>query len=511
LVLNAALANCSFVDSAHINVSIDSNLVVVTGSGGVGPYTFGSPPVGSAPRGVLITNQKNLYTIPSNHGLYNYTLSDNVGCTVTSNTVQSLNGNPVNIPYTATNGSETLTCYANGYGKWLTFNDTLNNAVLEIYDSSQNLGQVSVTVYKDIKSMHIQEHSNTSSGCNLGYNYESPLQRHFVVHSTAAQPFSNQVKLRLYFSDIELDSLKQAEADNNNGSFCSQLGSVKSMNDLYVTKYDDPRSGTPTEDSLYTNNLSGAAGGIYKVYGTANQYTSYVNGSLIKDSLGFNAIYPGSQSNHIHYVQLSVNEFSELWLNGAQYYGEPLPVNMLYLQAQGIDNTYIQVSWATAQEINNNHFTIERSTDSQTWDSVGIVDGHGTTTVETDYTFNDNEVAPNIRYYYRLKQVDDNGNFTYTEVVTAEIYGQATLSIKGFIPNPTAGSTSLIITTSKATDVSIQLFDILGQNITTAQNHQLAPGANTLDFDFRSLAAGTYTAVLTTGNEVYTKRLVITK
>ena len=184
---------------------------------------------------------------------------------------------------------------------------------------------------------------------------------------------------------------------------------------------------------------------------------------------------------------------------------------MLYLQAQGIDNTYIQVSWATAQEINNNHFTIERSTDSQNWDSIGIVLGHGTTTVESDYTFNDNEVAPNINYYYRLKQVDDNGNFTYTEVVTAEIFGQATFNIKGFIPNPTTGSTSLIITTSKTADVSFQLFDILGQDVTAAQNHHLTVGANQLDFDFRSLSAGTYTAVLTSGNEVYTKRLVITK
>jgi Secretion system C-terminal sorting domain len=508
ITLTAALANCSFIDSAHLNVSVDSNMVIVTANGGVAPYTFGTPPAGSFLRDVIINHRKNMYTIPSNNGLYNYTITDQVGCTATSNTVQSLNGNPINIPYTVVNGSETLTCYDNAYGKWLTFNDTLNNAVLEMYDSSQNLGQVSVTIYKDKTSMHIQE---SGYGCGLGSTYESPLQRHFVLHSTAAQPFSNQVKLRLYFSDAELDSIERAEADNYNGTLCSQLGAVNSLGDLYVTKYDDPRTNTPTEDSLYTNNLSGAAGGIYKVYGTAGPYAAYVVGGLQKDSLGFNKIYPGSQANHIHYVQLSVTEFSELWLNGAQYYNEPLPVNMLYLQAQAIDNSYIQVSWATAQEINNNHFTIERSIDSQNWDSIGIVLGHGTTTVESDYTFNDNDVAANVRYYYRLKQVDDNGNFTYTEIVTAEIVGQATFNIKGFIPNPTTGSTSLIITTSKTLDVSVQLFDILGQDVTSAQSHHLAVGANQLDFDFRSLAAGTYTAVLTSGNEVYTKRLVITK
>ena len=239
LVLNAALANCSFIDSAHINVSVDSNLVIVTGSGGVAPYTF-SAPAGSAIRDV-ITTSKHMYTVPSNNALYNYTITDQVGCTATSNNVQSLNGNPTNIPYTVVNGSETLTCYDNAYGKWLTFNDPSNNAVLEIYDSSQNLGQVSVTIYKDKTSMHIQE---SGYGCGLGSTYESPMQRHFVIHSTAAQPFSNQVKLRLYFSDAELDSIEKAEADDYNGTLCSQLGAVNSLSDLYVTKYDDPRVGT---------------------------------------------------------------------------------------------------------------------------------------------------------------------------------------------------------------------------------------------------------------------------
>ena len=232
-----------------------------------------------------------------------------------------------------------------------------------------------------------------------------------------------------------------------------------------MTKYTGPAN---TENGSYLDNLPAYYGGIYKVFGTGAQGSSIPVrdcsncGTMLQQG---GATYGSAQgpTNNLHYIELNVTEFSELWLNGSQ---DPaaLPVNMLYLQADGIDNQYIVVSWATAQEINNNHFTIERSADLQNWDSIGIVLGHGTITTESDYTFNDNEVAANINYYYRLKQVDDNGNFTYTDVVTAKIYGQATFNIRGFIPNPTNGSTSLIINTSVAADVSVQIFNMLGQD-----------------------------------------------
>jgi hypothetical protein len=389
--------------------------------------------------------------------------------------------------------------------KWLTFIDTADKAILAIFDSSSNLGQLTVTVYKDSTTPEI---TPTTSGECVGYQ-SAAMQRHFLISSTASQPFSHQIPIRLYFDEQELDSLEVAsQAGDIPGVPCSDADNVYSINDLYCVKYDDPGTGHPTENGVWADNISQAAGGIYKVYGDANAGNTNVSGPLLKDSLGFSAIYPNGQPHH--YVQLAVTEFSELWLYGSQYQIAPLPVEMLYLEAEAINNTYIQVRWATAIEINNNHFDVERSTDAMNWDSIGVVDGHDNTTSETDYSFNDMNVIPGIRYYYRLKQVDNNGNFTYTNDVTAMIYGTEVFSIKGFVPNPSTGMTKLILTSTLSDELTIEFYDALGQKI-LGTRQSIVPGGNSIDFDMSRFAAGVYTAIISGESGVHSVKLVITR
>ena len=292
MVVTTALTGCMFEDSAHVNVSVDSDMVIVTASNGTAPYTFASAPAGTELRDIVTSNQVNVYTVPANAGSYTFAASDAYGCSASSS-INSLSGNPTNIPYTGlgVHGSETVTCFDNhsntGFGKWLTFIDPSNNGILEIYDNNQDLGLVSVTVYKDKTSMHIQE-----SGTGCPNTYESPMQRHYVLTSNATQPFAEPVTVRLYFTNTELDSLEKAEQADYNGLFCSTFGAVNSLNDLYLTKYDDPFVGEPgytgyngtgtTEDSLYTNNISGGNGGIYTVYGNLNQYNTGLAGRWLK-------------------------------------------------------------------------------------------------------------------------------------------------------------------------------------------------------------------------------------
>jgi hypothetical protein len=328
------------------------------------------------------------------------------------------------------------------------------------------------------------------------------MQRHFVIKSDQPQPFTNDVQVRLFFTNTELDSLEQA-TNFPYEDICQQVGSVKSLNDLFVTKYDGPN-----EDSLYANN-SPAPTGIYSVYGHEAPYQNLTepNGPLSWDSTGFATIYPNGAANH--WVQFSVHEFSELWLGGSQWESTPLPVSLLYLQAEAVTN-YIDVSWATAVEINNNYFAIERSTDGATWDSIGLVLGHGNTTTETDYSYNDLNVIPDTRYYYRLKQVDYNGNSKLTGVVSAIINGSSDFDIHGFIPNPATNSTSLVITSSSNIQVHIDFFNIIGQKI-TGSDYQITKGPNQLQFETDKFASGTYTAVITTANSIYNRKLVITR
>ncbi len=207
-------------------------------------------------------------------------------------------------------------------------------------------------------------------------------------------------------------------------------------------------------------------------------------------------------------MRTSLPSFSDFGIGLGE--GGALPVEILYLEAEAVDNAYIQVDWATVIEINNAGFILERSNNTQTWDSIGWMTGHGNSTEQIDYTFNDLNVVPEVHYYYRLKQQDFNGNYKYTEIVTAIINSAAQFSINGFIPNPTTKSSSLYIMTSGNQSVTVDVFDVIGQKV-ISNNYQIQIGMNKIDFDLSKMAAGNYSAIIKTGTEVYEKKLVLTK
>ncbi|MBK8659048.1 MAG: T9SS type A sorting domain-containing protein [Bacteroidetes bacterium] len=313
------------------------------------------------------------------------------------------------------------------------------------------------------------------------------------------------VGLRLYFTQAEANELRTATLGNNGnapGLPCTQnddFSDNTGLTDLFVTKY----SGT-NENGVYTDNLSS---GTYRVFGTDFGIPGSPDGPLTKAPNQFSTVFSGGPG--YHYVQLNVTEFSEFWLHGS-YHGAPLPVEMIYFQAEAVNNSYIKLSWATAIEINNDGFMVERSTDAQTWSNIGWVEGHDNATVQHDYSFNDYNVEANVRYYYRLKQLDNDGQFEYTTIVSEMITAQSTFAVKDFVPNPTMNNTSLLVSSSEAQEIEVKFYDILGQ-VVSSSKHALHTGGNQLTFSLEHLAAGTYTAVVTSHNEVYSKKLVVTR
>ncbi|MDO1447310.1 T9SS type A sorting domain-containing protein [Rhodocytophaga aerolata] len=101
------------------------------------------------------------------------------------------------------------------------------------------------------------------------------------------------------------------------------------------------------------------------------------------------------------------------WTLGSTIVG--LPVNLLYFQAQ-LQNEIVKLNWATAQEINNDYFTVERSIDGQNFTEVVQVEGAGTSEVLKQYQATDPQPAAGVSYY-RLKQTDLDGKFSYSKVV----------------------------------------------------------------------------------------------
>ncbi|MCP4440384.1 MAG: T9SS type A sorting domain-containing protein [Aureispira sp.] len=95
---------------------------------------------------------------------------------------------------------------------------------------------------------------------------------------------------------------------------------------------------------------------------------------------------------------------------------EDLPVEMLYFNAERLNANEVQLDWATSSETNNKGFFIERMLEDETsFIELGFVEGNGTTTIPQYYNFLDNNSYPKISYY-RLRQVDFDGSFQYSEI-----------------------------------------------------------------------------------------------
>ena len=150
--------------------------------------------------------------------------------------------------------------------------------------------------------------------------------------------------------------------------------------------------------------------------------------------------------------------------NGANYKASfsinLLPVDLTSFSAKSEKNQ-ITLNWQTAQEINNDFFQIERkTTQSREWETIGQELGKGNSEITVDYAFIDKRPANGINYY-RLKQIDFDGQFEYSEMVSAEI--RTTISIDIF-PNPTASELT-IVAPNDFTQGEIRLFDAMGRMV----------------------------------------------
>ena len=222
----------------------------------------------------------------------------------------------------------------------------------------------------------------------------------------------------------------------------------------------------------------------------------------------------GSFTSGVAWVQRNiVPVFSDFGIGVGEFNNVALPVQMLSLTAEPVDNEYIRVAWATASELDNKGFEVMRSDDGVNFTQIGWVDGHGTTSFQNDYSYKDKNVLPNITYYYRLNQINTDGRGTQTNIVSASLTGNPNMIISELMPNPTSGQARLLIsTTTEAEQVAaVRFYDILGRVVLSRDNNLILPGINTLDFDMSSYAAATYTAVIRIGDNVYSRKVVLVK
>ncbi len=215
-----------------------------------------------------------------------------------------------------------------------------------------------------------------------------------------------------------------------------------------------------------------------------------------------------------------------------QSFGQPnikpddtLPVELIYFDGYIMDG-YVLLKWGTATELSNYGFDVERASSSPllVWETLGFVFGHGTSFSPKHYEFEDTTVSFDGIYHYRLKQIDTDGAFAYSDTVTLnlvtslrfdpDINQVKDFSLEQNYPNPFNPSTTIKFQIPFQSKVTLKIFDAIGNHISTLIDKELSSGSYTYHFDasrFKNPASGIYFYQLKANQFTRTKKFVLTK
>ena len=185
--------------------------------------------------------------------------------------------------------------------------------------------------------------------------------------------------------------------------------------------------------------------------------------------------------------------------------GNTLPVELIFVDGDKTDNG-VMITWATATEIDNDYFEIQRSTDGKEYQSIGITSGAGRSDRRIDYDFLDTSPLLGI-VYYRIKQVDFDGTQTYSNVIRLEVEDDGLV----LYPNPVSGnkSATLRLSSGESGIVDLRVIDILGQEIQVISNQFLPKSQSKIEIPTNKLISGVYIVEIYVDGIVYRRNLVV--
>ncbi|MFT4679777.1 MAG: hypothetical protein ACJAV7_001377 [Flavobacteriales bacterium] len=180
-----------------------------------------------------------------------------------------------------------------------------------------------------------------------------------------------------------------------------------------------------------------------------------------------------------------------------------LPIELLNFDAIELVNKSVLLEWQTASETNNDYFTIERSKDAFEWEGLTNIEGAGNSTTWRSYSSHDSE--PHFgESYYRLKQTDFDGQFSYSDITHIELSGMEDTRVAIF-PNPTTNVISIKGDEYEIDEISI--FNSLGEDVTpVAAIERQELDKETVVIVLSELTKGLYLVkTRNTANKVYKK------
>jgi hypothetical protein len=200
---------------------------------------------------------------------------------------------------------------------------------------------------------------------------------------------------------------------------------------------------------------------------------------------------------------------------GTTWNDAPLPVQINNFNYSKTNNI-IYLQWQTVTEVNNYGFGIERKysgpadISNNSWEKIGFVQGNGNSNSPKYYSFIDKNLLSGY-YSYRLKQIDYDGSYTYSDVLKVKVdYKPQILDVKNY-PNPFNPITKIYYEIPEDGFVTLKIYNALGKEIKTLINENKIAGSYEIEFDASGLPTGIYFNVLQVGDKRVIRKMQLIK
>ena len=191
-----------------------------------------------------------------------------------------------------------------------------------------------------------------------------------------------------------------------------------------------------------------------------------------------------------------------------------LPVELNIFTANSVDGN-ITLNWSTATEVNNYGFEVQRSSLSASpvrteWETLGFVEGHGNSNASNNYSFTDTN-PPSGTLEYRLKQIDTDGSSKYYYTDAVEIEAPKVFKLVQNYPNPFNPTTVITYSIPNASDVTLKVYNIIGEVVSTLINQHQKAGKFNVTFNASNLPSGVYFYSIQAGQYSSVKKMLLLK
>jgi hypothetical protein len=192
------------------------------------------------------------------------------------------------------------------------------------------------------------------------------------------------------------------------------------------------------------------------------------------------------------------------------YDSNPLPVNLSSFSAVP-SNGKINLSWKTSVETNNHGFDVERSADKSVWASLTFIQGQGNSNTAKEYSYSDNSITKAGTYYYRLKQIDNNGGYKYSDITEADYVVPTAYSLNQNYPNPFNPNTMISYSLPLASNVKISVYNAIGETVKILENGFKSAGNYSVSFNAANMPSGIYFYRIEAGTFSQVRKMMLLK